>query len=188
MKTREDIVQTLGDLAPADRTWVIERLSPATRAALLDDRVSHTTNAGTKNPASTSNHRNTAATLGSNATGKVADALNIAGASQIASALSNEPAWVAHALLTDQALLTAMSPRTDELRQLLPSALRRQIETLDMTGVRYSQALIDMVKTTLASALDGIATETSDVPRSWFDAVRARVGERFARQRMRMRA
>ena len=187
MKTHEEVLQVLGDLSPADRLWIVDRLSPSARGALLNgvsgQPNSNQTHSNQSNSIANGKSPAPVATLPpvepARKSDPVSDLLDAADARQIAGALMREPAWVVHAALTRN------RPWKAELRSLLPSMMLSDIEDLERSQARYSDKIIASIESELASQL---ASTPVMQPGTWFDNFKNGLRTRIANRRLRFGA
>jgi hypothetical protein len=136
MKNTTDILQQLAGLSANDRHWIVERLSPGSRKALLGDAAPRQLIG-----------RPSAANA---ALAAAITKLEGAAAESIVCVLVGEPAWVVHALLQ----ATTWPWREGVMRQL-PAPRREAVMGLNAAGVHFSAKLIDELITEVAQLLNG---------------------------------
>jgi hypothetical protein len=182
MKTQDDVIQALGGLSDRDRAWIIERLSPQSRSALMNGvtavtpaKVVNATPAGSPAAASSA-----VAITPSNSrlSPSGSDLVALADAQQIASVLQNEPVWVAHSILSRP------WPWRDELRGLLPPLLQSELQHLDGLRISHSANMVDLVVEKVAGMVDGVVLKNKP---SKFETLVASLGVKLARKRMSLR-
>jgi hypothetical protein len=178
MKTRDSILQKLGRLGAADRQWIVDRLSPITRAALLGaNQIPPAAN----RPLGDSSIGASSANVGAQ-TSTQHERLARASARSIVALMANEPAWVLHALLQ-----ASNWPWRDQVLELSSVTVRNDVARLDTGGVRYAKTLIDTLIQETAPLIDDKAIEVIDA-QSPFETLVAKLGTRFAGRRLRARA
>jgi hypothetical protein len=181
MKTQDDVIQALGGLSDRDRAWIIERLSPQSRSALLNGVTATPTKAAipaTSSSTSASGFVATPAASNSQQSPRSTDLVLLADAEQIASVLQYEPAWVAHAILSRPWLWR------EEVRGLLPPLIQSELQSLDGSRVAYSVNLVDSVVDKVANVIGSVAVKNKS---SKFEMLVASLGVKLARKRMSLR-
>jgi len=175
MKSQQDIVGRLGDLTADDRAWILARLSPGARAALLDSGATGHPPQKTQPGQGTESARvREPARQFADARDKTHAALATADARHVAAALRDEPVWIIHAILSQP------WPWRDDVIGSLQPMERAELDRLAQSGVRHADKLIKLVEGKLATVL---GETVMDSKRTGFDGIMAALGARLARRR-----
>jgi hypothetical protein len=160
MKNTSDILQQLAALSANDRHWIVERLSPGSRKALLGDAA----------PRLLTGRRSAANAALAAAMTK----LDAATAGSIVAVVAGEPAWVVHALLQ-----SSPWPWREAVMRQLPAARRDAVMGLNAAGVHFSAKLIDDLLMEVAQLVEGAPrVETLSPFQAWIK----RMGASLSRQ------
>ncbi|HYM34751.1 MAG TPA: hypothetical protein VET48_05100, partial [Steroidobacteraceae bacterium] len=147
MRTRADVVDALAGLNVQDRQWIVDRLSPHARRALLDEQSGRSLQAAN---AQNSRQPDQAPAKPPTDLEVATGSLESAAGESLAEVLCNEPMWITHSLLSYRAW-----PWRATLLRELPARMRSELSQLDICMTRYSSRLVE-------SLLVGVATQVSN--------------------------
>lgn len=169
MTSVEDIVDTLLELEPSDRSWIMEQLTPAQRerlaAQLRDDEHESTPASARGRPLS-----NAGAPVSAPADARGPDRerghesaqlpersydadllrLSKAAPAQLAGIVRREPAWIVHALLSGQP-----RERSHDVLALLPPGTRSEVARLATSEIALTPAVTRFLVGAAAARLQG---------------------------------
>jgi hypothetical protein len=189
MKTRSDIVQTLGDLNDSDRKWIVERLSVTARKSLLDDPTAAQDRE--RGPAAPTPINGNSSFLAVKSDVKQSgppsaiSEVDQAGLASVRSVLSREPAWIVHALLQCHDWRWQQ-----EFRQGLSTRTRAELSQLEGAVLQFTPRLKDLVVARLAARLktEVVVESAPEIQTSRLEKLVGGFGARFSRQRTGARA
>lgn len=130
MSTQQQVLDRLGTLRPRDRAWILKRLSPHERTALMD--VAMRTAPG----AAVASTMVTARAAPASVQKEHVTTLRLADTDVIANVLRREPPWLVAAVLAIEDW-----PWTQEVLQLLPLPVRNEVLHLSEKPIALTPAL-----------------------------------------------